>query len=174
MVNTDQGKVLIELIEDKGFKRVAEVGIWKGHTTRMVLRACKDIESYWAVDPWAGMPKGRMAKVTEEDWDFLHKRLCEDMYYFPALRVLRMPSVRAASIFPERYFDLVFIDASHDYADVERDILSWSPLIRKGGLLTGHDYGFRRTPDIKKAVDKLLGEVSVIKKATVWVKEIND
>ena len=39
-----------------------------------------------------------------------------------------------------REFDLVFVDADHEEPSVRRDIEAWSPLLRKGGVLAGHDY----------------------------------
>ena len=39
-----------------------------------------------------------------------------------------------------REFDLAFVDADHEEASVRRDIEAWSPLLREGGVLAGHDY----------------------------------
>jgi len=36
--------------------------------------------------------------------------------------------------------DFVYIDARHDYENVKRDILSWFPKIKLGGVLAGHDF----------------------------------
>jgi len=41
--------------------------------------------------------------------------------------------------FEDESIDLVFLDASHHYPDVVRDIKVWYPKIRKGGILCGHD-----------------------------------
>ena len=52
-------------------------------------------------------------------------------------------SAIAARFFVERgvTFDLIYIDASHDYEDVRDDILSYWPLVKPGGMLIGDDYG---------------------------------
>ena len=71
------------------------------------------------------------------------------------------PSVEAAASYPDGYFDLVFIDASHVEADVRADITAWRPKVRGGGILSGHDYGWPdgSHPGVKAAVDALLGRV---------------
>jgi len=38
-----------------------------------------------------------------------------------------------------RSFDLLFIDGSHDHADVLNDWLLWGPLVRKDGFILFHD-----------------------------------
>lgn len=55
--------------------------------------------------------------------------------------------------FPVEYFDLVFIDGSHDYDVVKQDIMKSLPLLKTGGVLCGHDFHY---PPIKKALDELL------------------
>lgn len=36
--------------------------------------------------------------------------------------------------------DMVFIDADHSYEAVIKDIESWTPLVKDGGIISGHDY----------------------------------
>ena len=45
--------------------------------------------------------------------------------------------------------DFVFIDAEHTYDACWADMKAWYPVIRSGGILSGHD--FSMTP-VKKAV----------------------
>lgn len=53
-----------------------------------------------------------------------------------------------------RRYDLIFIDASHEYDDVKRDIAEATKAIhRDGGILCGHDYGY--FPGVTKAVDEI-------------------
>jgi len=178
MVTTPQGKVLIDLILKNNCKKIAEIGVWKGHTTRHILREIGEkIDSYWAIDQWDLLkpPKkhGRMGKVSYDEWTLLYKRLCLDMLWFPNLHVVRLSSEKAVSFVWDEYFDLVFIDSVHRYDFVIGDIKVWISKIAKGGILCGHDYGNKRHPDIKRAVNDVFGQINIeLLGETVWMKRV--
>ena len=56
------------------------------------------------------------------------------------IKVLKKTSLSAAK--EQRYppLDLVFLDADHRYSQISKDIAAWLPLIRKGGIICGHDF----------------------------------
>ena len=56
-------------------------------------------------------------------------------------------------------FHFVFIDTEHTEESVRRDIDAWWPLVKSGGFLSGHDYGVRSCPGVKKVVDAWASEV---------------
>lgn len=53
--------------------------------------------------------------------------------------VQRCRSVDAANWWRLEPLDLVFIDADHSYAECLLDIKSWTPHVRPGGIICGHD-----------------------------------
>ena len=55
----------------------------------------------------------------------------------------RMTSTEAAKRAAGRLFDLVFIDALHDYDSTLADIDAWWPRVRAGGVLAGHDFNLK-------------------------------
>jgi len=178
MVKPQQAQVLIDLILKNNCKRIAEIGVWKGHTARYILREIgSKVDSYWAIDQWDVLKPtekyGRMGKLSYEDWTTMYKRVCEDMLWFSNLHVVRLSSYEVAGFIWDGYFDLVFIDSDHYYDPVKEDIYLWKPLVKKGGFLTGHDYGNRRHPGVKKAVDEIFGADNIeLLKASVWMKRM--
>lgn len=72
-------------------------------------------------------------------------------------------SEQVATLFPEKSLAMVFIDASHDYDSVVKDIKTWLPKVQSGGFLCGDDVGIPGEvnpvwPDIKRALnDTLVG-----------------
>ncbi len=45
-----------------------------------------------------------------------------------------------AEDFEDESLDFVFIDGNHDFEYVVEDICKWTKKVRKGGIVSGHDY----------------------------------
>merc|ERR1712048_40303 len=76
---------------------------------------------------------------------------------------MRRPAVAwmlsAAALADEDPFDLVFLDARHDFDAVTTDILAWWPKVRRpGGVLCGHDFQWQY-PGLPMAVTAALRTV---------------
>jgi hypothetical protein len=65
--------------------------------------------------------------------------------------------------------DFCYIDASHSYEDVKKDIDLYYPKVKLGGIFGGHDY-CKREVGVRTAVDKFGEELkySIIKKNWDW------
>jgi hypothetical protein len=130
---------VINMIRDGRCEKVIEIGIWKSDTTKRVLKACSDVVTeYWAVDEWKVMcdGHGKQSNRSPEHWEEMYYYACRLMRWYPQLKVLRMGSVVAANIFPDDYFDALFLDANHYYRYVMADIKAWFLGII-GGVLKG-------------------------------------
>jgi predicted O-methyltransferase YrrM len=66
---------------------------------------------------------------------------------------LRSDSVEASKDFGNGSIDCVFIDASHDYDNVKKDITAYLPKVKSGGILAGHDWSWH---GVRKAVTELI------------------
>ena len=123
------GHFLSNLIIERKFSTIAELGIMKGNCSRMVLegRANIYVRDYIAVDSW----------YTK---DHRYRKLLGMYAYQKQLRVVRLDTVDAANLFWDGYFDCVFVDADHTYDGVIADLKAWLPKVRKGGIICGHDY----------------------------------
>lgn len=42
--------------------------------------------------------------------------------------------------FDDGFFDWIYIDACHTYEAVKNDITKWLPKVKKGGIISGHDF----------------------------------
>ena len=70
---------------------------------------------------------------------------------------MRMDSVEAAKRVEDGSLDFVFIDGDHSYDGCKRDIAAWTPKVKLGGWIGGHDYSERW--GVKRAVDETTQEV---------------
>lgn len=64
-------------------------------------------------------------------------------------------SEQSAALFPEEFFDFVYVDAGHDYISAQADLKLWWPKIRRGGFLGGHDYDLV-WPEVIQAVNEFV------------------
>jgi hypothetical protein len=94
----------------------------------------------------------------------LNKRLVKNCNEW-GVNLIQGTSLDSAKIFPDEFFDLIFIDASHFYKDVKEDILTWLPLLKTNGIIAGHDYD-SNWMGVVKAVDELLPERKI--KDRIW------
>jgi predicted O-methyltransferase YrrM len=138
---------------------IVEVGSWKGTTA--IAMADNTSGSVYAVDTFRGSVREEAhQKLDQGEEDWLYKTFTRNTEGLQNLTVMRMTSLEAATYFKSigRRFDLIFLDASHDYDSVKADILAWKPLLEEGGLLCGHD---RTWEGVSKAVTELIPRAAV-------------
>jgi predicted O-methyltransferase YrrM len=148
---------------------IVEVGSWCGRST-MAL-ACHTQGTIFAVDTWLGSEE-HQGVFQNNPPDHVFKKFQENFWdHICVGRVIpvRLPSIAAASLFAGlgARFDMVFIDAAHDYDNIHADISAWLPLVRPNGLICGHDMGY---PPIVRAVGELVGIVST--HHSIWSKRL--
>lgn len=164
---------LKSFIEKENIEIYAEVGMEFGRTMQKILLSdcSKIIKEYWAIDPWSvvGFAYGlKQAFRTAEDWQDMYKGVCQQMLSFSQVRVLRLPSIEAAKLFPNGYFDMVYIDGDHSYLAVSEDIKAWLPKVKIGGVLAGHDCNLK---GVKKAVRQhFSNNHQSINSTKIWMK----
>lgn len=135
---------------DLGFKTGAEVGVWAGENARNLVQIIPDVKLY-LVDPYKEYSHAqRVWKVLDKVRKTAHNRLRHDNVDF-----LEMFSEQAAAKVKDNSLDFVYIDGNHAYDFVMLDIIMWNPKVKKGGIISGHDYenSHRRVLGVKSAVD---------------------
>ena len=140
---------------------IVEVGSWKGKSTAYlgveVINSGKDIRVY-AVDTWLGSPNEDVhqndpAVKQGQLYDLFVDNMAPINKSKQVVIWLRSDSVEASKDFGNGSIDCVFIDASHDYDNVKKDITAYLPKVKSGGILAGHDWSWH---GVRKAVQELL------------------
>lgn len=174
---TPHAKAMIDILKNRKHSIGCEVGVHAGETSFSLLSKLPKIKEYHAVDPWESYEKYNGTQYRKPG----HKRLktwSEVMQNFIDLTapfkdkvfMYRATSVEAVKEFDDKYFDWVFIDANHDYPYIKENLELWYPKVKDRGILSGHDYGNKKGPGIKIAVDEFVSKrkLHVIPDCYVW------
>lgn len=128
---------LAEYFNELGFKEGVEVGVADG---RFSLTLCQKIPGLMlaCVDPWSPY-SGNRRGGGEEQHDRNYLMAMERLFPYTA-KFYKMKSMEAVKFFKDESLDFVYIDGNHDFEYVLEDIDEWSKKVRKGGIVSGHDY----------------------------------
>jgi hypothetical protein len=129
---------LSELANDLGLlDQGAELGVYRGDFARVVLSRWHG--SRWhLVDSWTNGQDLPYSHGQDENMDTAIASV--DSFGAQRYKVVRNTTDLAAHTYAEGSLDWVYVDATHTYADCRRDLQTWAPKVRMGGLLSGHDY----------------------------------
>lgn len=104
------------------------------------------------VDCWkhqAGAYELDSTDTQDDEQERLYKSVIEKFRPYPEIKVVRAFTHDAAAMFPDEYFDFLYLDACHLYENVKQDLADWYPKVKHGGLFAGHDYWDVDVPFIK-------------------------
>lgn len=117
-----------------------EVGSWLGCSTRFIANLLPETGKLYAVDTWLG----------SNEEAHLHDPRLSQLYHIFLSNVkhagleekiipIRMKSLEAAKALNIKA-DFIYIDASHETADVYQDILAWNDHLTQNGVICGDDW----------------------------------
>jgi predicted O-methyltransferase YrrM len=145
-------------------RSIAEIGSWEGRSTVAMAENTKGV--VYAVDSWTGSMDHRSELSVQVLPDFLR-----NTQGLINILPVPLPSMRACAVLKEfgLKFEMVFIDASHEFEDVFNDITHWRELLVPGGILCGHDYGREEHAGVRRAVDLLVPKFCT--RESIWTTE---
>lgn len=118
-----------------------EIGVLNGEYSKIILERWENGQLFM-VDAWRHLDG--YIDMNGQDDKYHHDCLvnaCKNTKQWEnRAHIVRMDSVASANMFPDEYFDFVYIDADHSYEGVVRDMKAWWPKVKKGGLFCGDDY----------------------------------
>lgn len=130
-------------LEKKRFTTAAEIGVQRGLFSKEIL-------SKWPsghltlIDAWEYISDNTYDDIANvsNDQHLNNMKIAEEnvLPFFGRYKIIKGYSNKIYSIFPDKYFDLVYLDANHKYEYVYEDILLWINKVKLGGYLCGHDY----------------------------------
>lgn len=150
----------------KLFKGVGvEVGVERAKFSHTI---CKTSTHLFGVDPLEAY-RGYREHVTQNKLDDFYEEVTSTMKN-KDFTLIRKYSMDALDDFKDESLDFVYIDANHDYLHALEDIEGWARKVKKGGIVSGHDYIRRKGQKHLFAVVDALNDFTKDKDivVTIW------
>jgi hypothetical protein len=152
-----------------------EIGAWKGKSIAYMAEKIKDSGKnikFFAVDYFLGSPE---SEAHTNDPDIVNGTLYQT--YLKNIEPLKdyVTTIKGDSkevynMFEDKSIDFLFIDGSHTYESVKKDIELWLPKVKH--VISGHDYDWQ---SVAKAVDEIFPERrlwGMEGNYFIWIKEL--
>jgi len=155
VIQWNRGGGLVDLCNEI-FKRndpdrymIADVGVARGISTQIFAHY------------------GKVLGVDHHLWDE-----AKALIGIPNITLMEEDTFAAAEFLRgKQEFDCVFLDTVHEEDFLTREIKAWLPLVKKGGVIAGHDYNVCY-PGVQWAVVKTLGGPDMVFSDSSWLKRL--
>lgn len=138
---------LPEIFKELGFKKGVEVGVAAGWFSSKLMQGIPDVELY-GIDPYEKQP-GYIDYSLNSTFNRLEAEAHERLDKYPKYHFVRKTSQQALNDFADGSLDFVYIDGDHSFESVTFDIAKWSKKLRKGGIISGHDFAKHKKQGVK-------------------------
>lgn len=161
-------KTILPLVKNEKELKIAEIGVYQGRGTSIwntiLINEGVDYK-YKAIDHFQGSTEHI------KNFDYYGSTLKNLEPIIERIEVIKNDSTSESKNYDDEYFDIVYIDASHEYEYVKEDILNWLPKVKIGGIICGDDY-IAGWPGVVIAVNEIFGnKVNVVGNQQWWLKK---
>lgn len=111
-----------------------EIGVAQGNNAVNILKKL-DVAMLYLVDCY----QEETSVFKEEDYSLNKVLAFEKLDKLKNTQFIIADSVSATSKIPTD-LDFVYIDGDHSYEGIKRDVEAYYPLVKKGGVIGGHDF----------------------------------
>jgi hypothetical protein len=172
MIPGRREKVIENLAKFNKWTKGAELGVWKGRTYKHLLSSLPNL-TLIGVDLYKPQtdnngPEKWLPGENGHEWD--HDSYYNDIVEFqtkigPRAIFYRMKTSDAAKLVEDNSLDFVFIDADHSFEGCNEDIINWTPKVKQGGYVIGHDVNWE---SVNKAIRNNFGDDYTEEADNVW------
>lgn len=162
MIPNTGRKDLAKLLHELNFKVGVEVGVLQGKYLFMLCKLNPQMKLY-GVDPWK-VYNDYPDLSDQKTFDLFYEQTKEKLASFSNYELIRESSMDAIKKFEDESLDFVYIDANHEDPYISEDIIEWSKKVRKGGIISGHDYYKNK---------RRVGEFKIIEATNKYTKDNN-
>jgi len=159
----DNNDGLLELINQLPTDIVmGEVGCYAGESTRLFLKSGK-VKKMYAIDPWENGYDER-DPASKSDMVLVENTFDVNVKGYDVVK-MKMSITEAIKDLP--LLDVIYIDGDHQYDAVLNDITLAIDVVKKNGIIAGHDY--RKENPIVMAVKLIFGKPDMVFSDSSWL-----
>lgn len=167
---------LYKLFAELGYKVGCEIGLEKGKNAQTMFECIPNLKLY-GVDAYKQHPQASYAHVaTIRHWDEHYlagakKQAQKRMRGKNAIIIEKFSEIAIQDI-PDNSLDFVYIDADHSYDFVMQDMILWGRKVRKGGMVSGHDYYYDKKESARRAkVTQAINDYTRVHKIEFYITD---
>lgn len=155
---------LVRWIKELDLKTFAEIGVDHADFSKLIIDNNIQLTLY-GIDPYLKYKEYReyhdqaqMDNIYQQAEEKMRNHIKDGRY-----ALIRKTSEEALNDFEDEFLDGVYIDANHEGEYPYYDIVNWAKKVRKGGIVSGHDYVRVRALDftIKDALNRYVKENNI-------------
>lgn len=166
MIEISHRNEFVKLIDELGLKVGVEIGVDEGLFSDWLLSNSK-LDILYSIDAWStdiGKTHSKYAAVSAAkmaarnlDYNSLENGARARLAKHGARsKIIKDISWDAAAGVQDGSIDFIYFDGSHTDEGFQKDIDSWYPKVRVGGLVAGHDYCRKRGYAVIQVVNKFM------------------
>jgi Methyltransferase domain len=137
---------LAEMFNDLGYKKGAEIGVQRGRYSQALCDRIPGLD-LMSIDPWVPFHL-----ISAEKQEKCYAEAVERLTPY-GVKIIKKPSMEAVKDVPDGSLDFVYIDGDHSFDGAMLDMIYWTPKVRLGGIVAGHDYIVAHQCSVIHAVD---------------------
>ena len=148
----------------------AEIGVGGSvHALQMLKHL--DIKRLYLIDPYISYGPGMHGVFANNDVALKIKKIAQEVLepFYDKVEIVWIfeYSDKAAIKIQDEELDFVYIDGNHRYEYIKKDIELYYPKVKKGGLISGHDYK-KNEPGVIKAVHESFASKKITTDGWEW------
>jgi len=155
---------LLAIFNSKKIDTALEIGSWLGLSSSFIAKNVSD--KLYCIDPWDLQEEQAQHVSWAEHGPTLYNQFLSNMIHLGLTEKVVPLRGFSDQVLPrlDIKFDLVFIDGSHKYENVKKDILNSSKLLKDGGIICGDDWGLPPSEISIGVIRAVLECASILKK----------
>jgi predicted O-methyltransferase YrrM len=162
---------LIKELGDNSDKRMIEIGSFVGESTVLFAQS---FGSVTAIDPFMEGYDDKDPTSYLFEFNNVYETYLDRTKDYTNIKTLKMTSDEGYDALKFNEWDFIYIDGLHTYEGVKNDIKNFLPLVKKGGVIGGHDYTNQipHLVGVYEAVNEMFGQPDKVFKDNSWIKYV--